>query len=210
MSMVLTVKVMALHVLLPLEGKQVIVRAAVEMGLGNTPLKEGGLPEGGFTGLSLEVAQVLLEMHPTTDVRMPESARSGMEEDIDLTFEATVSSPPLSHRFSEWSTDMTSKISDAQEKHAELQNALQKAKEGLACMLRHPQEPLNVELALDIEIAMCKAVLEGTTMCGQCSALGTLQQRRLENIRNARHVMDNLVTFFSCRMLFGSPVRAWG
>ncbi|XP_062485135.1 keratin, type II cytoskeletal 1-like [Pezoporus occidentalis] len=97
-------------------------------------------------------------------------------------------------------------LKDAQEKDAELQNALQKAKDELACMLRDYQELLNARLALDIGIATYKTLLEGTTMCGQCSALGTLQQRRLENARNASDVTDGFVTF-SCRIRFGSPMR---
>ncbi|XP_067386025.1 keratin, type II cytoskeletal 4-like [Emydura macquarii macquarii] len=52
-------------------------------------------------------------------------------------------------------------LKDARGKHVELQNALQKAKDELACMLRDYQQLLNVKLALDIEITTYKTLLEG-------------------------------------------------
>ncbi|XP_074791891.1 keratin, type II cytoskeletal 73-like [Natator depressus] len=52
-------------------------------------------------------------------------------------------------------------LKDARGKHIELQNALQKAKDELACMLRDYQKLLNVKMALDIEITTYKKLLEG-------------------------------------------------
>uniref|UniRef100_A0A8D0BVF8 IF rod domain-containing protein n=1 Tax=Salvator merianae TaxID=96440 RepID=A0A8D0BVF8_SALMN len=52
-------------------------------------------------------------------------------------------------------------LKDARSKHVELQNAYQQAKDKLACLLRDYQEVLNTKLALDIEIATYKAMLEG-------------------------------------------------
>ncbi|CAI5765206.1 keratin, type II cytoskeletal 5-like [Podarcis lilfordi] len=52
-------------------------------------------------------------------------------------------------------------LKDARDKHIELQTALQKAKDDLAGLLRDYHELLNTKLALDIEIATYKTLLEG-------------------------------------------------
>nr|XP_056705208.1 keratin, type II cytoskeletal 1-like [Euleptes europaea] len=52
-------------------------------------------------------------------------------------------------------------LKDAQDKHTELQTALQKAKDDLAHLLKDYHELLNTKLALDIEIATYKTLLEG-------------------------------------------------
>ena len=70
-------------------------------------------------------------------------------------------------------------LNDAKCKLAGLEEALQKAKQDMACLLKEYQEVMNSKLGLDIEIATYRRLLEGEEqrwVRDVCSALCLLLQ----------------------------------
>ncbi|XP_029450891.1 keratin, type II cytoskeletal 80-like [Rhinatrema bivittatum] len=67
----------------------------------------------------------------------------------------------LENAIKEAKTDGDAATKDADSKLAELEAALQKAKQDMACQVREHQELMNIKLALDMEIITYKKLLEG-------------------------------------------------